>query len=237
MNKKMLFAFPYAFGGASIYYKLQDYLHKDINIVSVNYPGHESRYSERLLSSIQQIAEDAYNQICDKLDNDYSLLGYSMGGYICYELYHVIKRNNKRLPKNIFVFATNEPGYKQEYKNGDEMDLAQIRETLNEYGATSEEVLNNDAMIDIIAPIVRKDTSAIENYIPTGHELGKIKCPVTIIRGSNEENTENCQDEWNKYFDSECEYIEVDGGHFFMFENDGNRFEEFAQIINARIIK
>ena len=119
----------------------------------MNYPGHESRYSERLLSSIQQIAEDAYNQICDKLDNDYSLLGYSMGGYICYELYHVIKRNNKRLPKNIFVFATNEPGYKQEYKNGDEMDLAQIRETLNEYGATSEEVLNNDAMIDIIAPL------------------------------------------------------------------------------------
>lgn len=234
MKKVNLYAFSYAFGGGNIYWETEMFLDNNINMIPLDYPGHESRYSEELLSSIQDMAEEAYNQICNKLNEEYSLLGYSMGGYVCYELYHIIKRNNKKLPTNIFLFATNEPEYKYKYMSGESMSLTQVKEILEEMGATSKEILNNDEVIEMVAPIVRKDISAIENYIPTSYMVGKIECPVTIVRGSKEKN-ENCQTEWNKYFESECEYIVIDGEHFFMFEDDGNHLKECVDIINKKI--
>lgn len=234
MKKISLFALPYAYGGANIYRNLNKYLYDYMEVIPLNYPGHESRFKEKLLSSIQDIAEDAYKQICNNIHGDYSLLGYSMGGYICYELYQIIKKNNKKLPLNLFILATNEPGYKYEHKNGEKMSLEMVKETLLKLGGTNEEILDNGDLIEVIAPIVRMDTYAIENYVPTNNITGKISCPVTIIRGADEDH-ENCYVEWNKYFVNECEYIVVDGDHFFMFEDDGKRIEEFAEIINKRI--
>jgi medium-chain acyl-[acyl-carrier-protein] hydrolase len=235
MKKINLFTVPYAFGGANIYRGFEKHLESHINIISLNYPGHEARISEKLLLSIQEMAEDVYKQIYDNLECEYSLLGYSMGGYICYELYQIIKKNNKKLPKYMFIFASNEPEYNQKYKNGNDFNLTQVREVLIEFGGTSNEIINNDDFIELIAPIVRNDITALGTYVPTSYIEGKIGCSVTVVRGSQEENIEDCQIKWNNYFYNECEYIVVNGKHFFMFEEDGNRFNEFAEIINKRI--
>lgn len=98
MKKIKIFAFPYAIGGASAYKDLSNKLsEKGYELCAVNYSGHETRFDEKLIDSIQDIAQDMYNQISKYLDDDYCLLGYSMGGTVCYELFQIIKKNRRKI--------------------------------------------------------------------------------------------------------------------------------------------
>lgn len=97
-----LFAFPYAFGGANIYTKIEKYLDKEIKLLPINYPGHESEWMRNPCNTIQGIAEDVYRKISENLDEDYALLGYSMGGIVCYELYQLLHKNNKNYQNTFF---------------------------------------------------------------------------------------------------------------------------------------
>jgi medium-chain acyl-[acyl-carrier-protein] hydrolase len=234
MKNVNLYAFPYAFGGANIYRELEKYMDKYINIKSLNYPGHELRITEKFSNSIQEMAKDAYDKICEELDNNYCLLGYSMGGLVCYELYQIIKKNNKKLPMHMFIFASDAPDFKQDYEDEENMSLDQVRDILRDMDGTPDEILNNDELIEMITPIIRSDISNIKNYVPTNHTIEKVGCQVTVIRGI-EEDAGTCHSDWNKYFANECEYLTVEGGHFFMFQNDYERTYEYANIINQRI--
>ncbi|MFF2291041.1 thioesterase II family protein [Peribacillus butanolivorans] len=236
MNKIKVFAFPYAFGGSNIYQELGKQLDRSIQMKPLDYAGHGARMFEGFSNSIQEMAQDAYARISNELNDDYCLLGYSMGGYVCYELYQIIKKNNKRLPLHMFMFASKAPDFKKEDENGECMSLEQVRNKLREINGTPEEILNNDELIEMIAPVIRSDISNISNYIPTNYTIGKIDCQTTVIRGLKERD-ENCHAEWSKYFNNDFEYLTVNGGHFFMFENDFKRTTEFAEIINERVRK
>lgn len=230
-----LFAFPYAFGGANIYLELAKHLDQRIQMIPLDYPGHGARMFENFSNSIQEMAQEAYERINDELYEEYSLLGYSMGGYVCYELYQLLKRNNKRLPSHMFIFASKAPDFQKEEDYVEDMSLEQIREKLRKINGTPEEILHNDDLMELIAPIIRSDLSIINNYIPTPYTMGKIDCQTTIIRGREEQDSNTCA-EWSKYFLRNFEYLTVAGGHFFMFEDDHKRTLEFAEMINRRMM-
>ena len=236
MTHVNLYAFPYAFGNSNIYQELSKYTGKYIKVKPLNYPGHGSRMSDKFANSIQEMASDAYDMIENELDNEYCLLGYSMGGQVCYELYQLIKKNNRKLPIHMFIFASDAPDFKQDIDYKENMTLQHIKKILIDMNGTPNEILKNDEFIEMIAPIVESDSSNIKNYIPTNYAVEEIDCPVTIIRGLKEE-TETCESSWNKYFKNKCEYIIVNGGHFFMFENDNKQMHKVVNIINQRIQK
>lgn len=229
-----LFAFPYAFGGANIYKQIEKFLDNNINLIAVNYPGHETEYNRQPCKSIQDIANDIYNRIKDKLDEEYMFLGYSMGGLISYELYQIIRKNNKKLPRHIFLFASNEPNYPHEKKDYENFDINQIKEELIELNGTNNEVISNDEIIEFLSPIIKSDLIAISNYEPTIEVNSKVKSPVTIVRGENEQDIIDCEQGWNKYLSNECEYIMVKGDHFFLFNEEINLIQQYVDIINER---
>lgn len=217
MKKTKILAFPFAMGGASAYHLLKkDFENSDYQICAFNYPGHESRYDENIQYSMQGIAQDMYRQISDYLDEDYCLLGYSMGGIICYELYQLIKRNHRKLPLHVFLVSADSPDEKSEYTDCENMTVKRVRDILTEMGGTPNEILESDDMLELLLPVVKGDLCAYEKYIPT--QDYKIDCNVTLIRGTNEDNT-YCRQSWNGYFTKQCDYHEVEGGHFFMFDD------------------
>ncbi|OSX93766.1 thioesterase II family protein [Bacillus mycoides] len=230
-----LFAFPYAFGGANIYTKIEKYLDKEIKLLPINYPGHESEWMRNPCNTIQGIAEDVYRKISENLDEDYALLGYSMGGIVCYELYQLLHKNNKKLPKYIFLFGANEPDFKQEQQDYENFTTEQIRDKLIKLDGTSIEVLYNDELMEFLKPIITSDLTALANYEPTSCSNVKLVCPVVVVRGSEEEDTENCEIGWNKYIENSCEYLVVEGNHFFLFDKDEKKVASYVSIINSRI--
>ena len=210
-----IYAFPYAFGGANIYNQFKGSLDSRIKFKSMNYPGHEDRFAEDLLDSITLLAEDAYTQMKPELKEDYYLLGYSMGGYVCVELYHIIMKNGMKPPKGIILLSVDEPMAKTSLDDKDLDNMEVIREILSENGNTDEEVIHDNELMELLAPIIKNDAIADRNYRKEFDENRIILCPVLLIKGEEDANADEDL-KWKKYI-KDLRYEVVKGDHFFLF--------------------
>ncbi|MEK7017057.1 thioesterase II family protein [Bacillus sp. FSL R9-9410] len=91
MEKIKLFCLPYAGGSASMYYQLKGYMHKIVDVIPIEYSGHGERISENYYASFKNMVDDIASKIIDYLDDDqFSILGYSMGSLVAFEVYYEI---------------------------------------------------------------------------------------------------------------------------------------------------
>lgn len=227
MEKMNIFAIPYAVGSANIYNDLKYLLSDAVSIVPVELSGHGSRTREPLCETIQQMAEDIYKRIENKLNEPYCLFGYSMGSLVSYELYILIEKYKKRLPEHIFLLASDSPHARREVKNYQQMGLKEIVEELKCLHAT-EEALENEELMEMIYPVAKNDFIAVESYQAT--ELkNKIQCTASVFRGDKEKILDNNIRDWMQYFETEikCEFVE--GGHFFLFDNMEKGIQKIQQ--------
>jgi surfactin synthase thioesterase subunit len=148
-----LFAFSYAFGSSYCYNDLKKYLDKNIEFIQFDYPGHGSRILESLLYNVSDIVDDTYKHIKSKIkpNEKYALLGYSMGGLICYEL---LKRlENEHNPNCVFIFASHHPDYRYKSDNYEQYDLKDVKSLLKEYGGTPADALDSECAADAVKGI------------------------------------------------------------------------------------
>ena len=231
MKKIKIFSIPYAGGSASMYWQLKNMLSEDLELIPIELSGHGMRYSEELNYSITDIVQDVIGQIIEVgLDTPFCLMGYSMGSLICYEVYYKLIQKYRCLPQHIFLCASDNPFAKRIYENIDQLEDKELIEKLKERKGTPDEVLNNQEIMDIVLPQIRADFTAYDNYYATRYKK-KILTSATIINGDEEHKEENSIYEWESYFSSKCEFINLKGGHFFIFD----RVKEVAQIINLKL--
>lgn len=229
-----ILCFPYAYGGASIYFNFKQELSGEHNVIALEYAGHSSRIMEQPHNSIFEIVDDMYKRIQEYVNDSYCLLGYSMGGLVTYELYQKLAANKKRLPSYIFLIAASEPNYVHKNAEFEKYGLNQCRDELIEKNGTINEIIENDEIIELLMPSVISDSIAMRDYKPTENGY-KVECGVTVVRGNLEEDIENCKENWEKYLRRKIEYITVDGEHFFMFDDDGVGIQKIKDIVTMRL--
>ena len=98
---------------------------------------------------------------------------------------------------------------------------------------TPDEILNSNEMLEVFSPIIRNDLIALRNYGRKELPKVKIDCPLTVVRG-HEENAKESYEHWNYFSDNQSSYHEISGNHFFMFENSGN-LRKCASIVTNNI--
>lgn len=233
-----LIAIPYAFGNANIYCELFDRLTPELKKSAVEYSGHGRRFSDKLFSSMEEIVDDVYKQVKAVIshDEEYCLLGYSMGGLVAYELYYKMLSCKEKLPIHIFIMGTPEPDYIHKYKEFESFDLSQIKDELIENEGTPQEVIECDELIELLTPVIKADNIALRDYRNSTEKREPMKCKVTVIRGTLEDELENCREGWEKNIGHECEYILIEGKHFFLFEEDGKNTDSVAGIIEKTLL-
>jgi len=230
-----ILAFPYAFGSANIYSDLKNSLGKKCDFYAFDYPGHGSRIEETPLNSIDTIADDAIQQISSYISKPYCLLGYSMGGNVVFEIYQHLKKAGKPLPKYIFILASGEPNYEHDQFEFEKYDLEQVKGVLRDKNGTSEEILSEDELIDLLSPSIIADSVALRDYDPCSEDKQPVECGVTIVRGKQEESLEHCKENWENYLKRKAEYILVDGKHFFLFQGTDDVKKKVTSIISERL--
>lgn len=232
MNKYKLFLFPYALGNSYIYDNLKKHLNIDIQMYSLDYPGHGKKSAEKLLYTIEEISENLFLEIKNKLNNcDYALFGYSMGSLVCYEIYKLIEIHKLNKPKYIFLFACDSPDDINIYTNINNITTSGLKKTLLEYGDTAEELLT-DEFVEYMLPIFEADFTAINNYKQSYKNINILfDCKVIVVRGIKEKLKKDslC---WKEYCANEYKINYIDGKHLFMFENEKNLIE-CAEIIGS----
>jgi len=232
-----IICFPYAFGNSTLYSEFGEIFSEPYKIESLDYPGHGQRVSDKLLFKIDEIVDDAFNLIRDKLSVPYCLFGYSMGGLVVYELCILIQKMGLPMPKHIFILGTPAPSIKRVYRDYENYGLEDVRRTLNKYGETPKELLECDDMIEYMIPSVKADLIALRDYSCNKKDLLSFGKNVTVIRGCLEPDSILCRKEWKKFLGNDCEFLIEKGNHFFMFKNGRKMLEKIRDIVMERAEK
>lgn len=227
-----MFCFPYAGGTADFFSQLEPWFPPSVELVKLEYAGHGARCQEPFYQNFSQLADDLYQTVkglyCP--GGEYTLFGYSMGSVAAVEvLVRVLQDGQLPPPKRVFL-AAHEPCTKRELLRfqGDEADEWVKRRTIS-LGGVPERLLENRTFWRVYLPLYRADYTLITNY-----DFDKLtlacEIPLTGLYGAQDIVPEEMRG-WRKYFQGECEFVEFEGGHFFITQ----RRQELAELIADRM--
>lgn len=229
---KKLLCLPYAGGSAQIFRnKFEKYLDYTIKLLPIELPGRGVRFGEKMITDFPKLVKELLPQVHDAIDSgdEYSLLGYSMGCKIIYEMYYEIVKMHWKKPELLFFCAAAPPEIPFERKKKDNLSIIAEMKRL---GGTSNEVFANQDILDIFLPIMRADMQLLESYQYIGHRE-KIKIPIVVQYGCFDYDIREYINKWKEYTEDKCHLYEYNGGHFFI----NNNSIKMAEIINRHLLK
>lgn len=212
----IIYAFPYAGGSSLMYLRMKEMLVNKVTLVPIEYPGHGFRSDEKCLTSINELVNDAYEQI-KKSDNgdEFMILGYSLGSYVAYEVYRKIKGTElaKRL-KHIFFCAASHPKVNNKKYDFSNMSDESAQEYFISLGGTQISNTLEMECYKYFIPIIKQDLIICQKYIDNFKENMDyiIDKPISILYSEDESNI----NEYDKYCIAGCTYKKYDDGHFFI---------------------
>lgn len=227
-----LFCIPYAGGTADFFSQLEPWFGSCIEMVKLEYAGHGTRHREPFYHDFMQLADDLYANLkrLYRPGEEYALFGYSMGSVAAAEvLVRILRDGELPPPKRVFL-AAHEPFDKRELLNfqSDEAD-EWIRERTISFGGVPEKLLENRAFWRFYLPLYRADYTLIANYKFSKLTLA-CEIPLTAFYGNRDALSKDME-AWQTYFHGECEFVELEGNHFFITEHR----QELAELIERRL--
>jgi medium-chain acyl-[acyl-carrier-protein] hydrolase len=227
-----LFSFAYAGGDGHVFYPLVKEL-KSCNVTTIPfyYKGRGGRQDEGHYESIMEIAVETADFIeKHEVSDGYALLGHSMGSIVAYECYYELKRRGVQLPCAIYFSGSLPPDKLIQNRFVDEDDDGFI-DKLKELGGMDPKVLEIPEFSNFFLPIIKHDIKIYEEYVFEEKDE-KISVPVTILTGSLDEVRGEKVEGWKNHAKIEPIFIELDGDHFFIFNEKQDYKEIFENLIN-----
>lgn len=224
-----VYCLPFAGGNQHSYRKLAELPSQLVNLVPVELPGKGHRIKEALLTDVNAMADDVFEQIRYDLSKPYAIYGHSMGSLIGYLL--TIKIMCHRLPPPIHLFfsGAHEPSRLPVLTPRHLFSKEDFKKKLKELGGSPDEVLENQMLFDFYEPLLRADFQATDTYI---HEpSGLLNVPVTVMIGKDEGITMEQALSWQNETTGGVEVIYFPGGHFFIFDFE----KEIMDIIESKL--
>ncbi|MHA4811619.1 thioesterase II family protein [Flavitalea flava] len=233
MKKTNLICLPFAGGNK---YSYRDYERKApsiLNIIPLEYPGRGARIQEPLLSDINALVADLYQQVKGMLDHpSYAIYGHSMGGLIGCLLTREIVLRNHRPPLHLFITGTAGPAAPSRRDTKRHlMEKAEFLEEIKNLNGSPDGVLKSEELLDYFEPILRADFKACESYVY--EESGALNVPMTVITGTEEDMEEEEIALWQKESNQTVDFRRMPGGHFFIL----NYPDSILEIITGKIIR
>lgn len=209
-----LFCFPFAGGGAQSFRSWPDALPSSIEVCPVQLPGRESRMKEAPYSNVIPMVEALAEAIRPCLDKPFAFFGHSMGAIIAFELARKIRHDYALLPESLIVSARVAPQLQIPRDPINKLPPAQFLEALKALKGTPKEVLENEAIMELVTPLLRADLAVHEEY-----EYSKeapLECPILAFGGlqDTEANRESI-DAWREQTAGSFILRMLPGDHFF----------------------
>ena len=144
-----LFCFHHSGGGASAYYPWTEHLSHNIELVAIQLPGRENRFTEPLNNNIKDITfhlKEGFNFYKDK---PYFVFGHSLGALISFEFIKIIHQHYSIYPHHIIVSATKAPHLPFRMKHLSRLDHKILKEELKAYNGIDQRILHNDELLEL----------------------------------------------------------------------------------------
>lgn len=171
-----VFLIPYSGCGASMY-RQWPAVHRGVEFLPVEPPGHETRFGEPNFESYQQLAKDLIMGLEPYLDVPYAFFGHCGSALAAYETSAEITRAGLPEPARLFVSSEVAPqdGPAGRFLSMDDAGLAaELEKLIRELGGNP-----GPELIELYLEVLRADVETNKRYIMP--EPLRLNSPITAI--------------------------------------------------------
>jgi medium-chain acyl-[acyl-carrier-protein] hydrolase len=212
-----LFCFHHAGGGASSFRAWPGLLPPSIEVVSCHLPGHEARFREAPILSIDELVGNIISEIPQFLDIPFAFFGHSFGAMVAFYLARGLRTNGLELPQRLIVSACLPPHLPPTHEPIHQLPLEQFVERLQQrYEAIPEEVLSNPEVLALFASILRADFTILETAVYRTEP--PLACAISAYAGWDDEHVPStCLEGWSNHTSTGgFQTALFPGGHFYL---------------------
>ena len=211
----------HAGGDKYAFRNFQQNLLPEINSMSIELTGRSDRINETLLNDIHAVVDDVFLQIKNEILEDYFFVGVSMGTLVAYLLCHKLKENNLPLPKHLFLASRLSPDAYFNEPSVLNTTSEEFWKVVIKYNGVPQSLIEHKELREFYEPILRADFEALDKYNHTHVEQEKLNISASILIGKEDTKNINLQTAqvWQNHFTNKINFVEFDGGHFFVYEN------------------
>lgn len=211
-----LFCVPHAGAGISAYSGWANELTPEVELVTVQLPGRESRFHEPACCDFTQLVQDVSDSLSAHLDKSFALFGNSFGALVAYEVVHELRRRFGAAPVHLFVSACGAPQLAPFHTPiADIPDAELIAELDHRYSGIPEAIRQDPEFLQAILPAVRADLKMLESYSYQRRE--PLSCPIAVFGGDRDPTLSPGQlDAWREQTTGPFRLEIVHGGHLYL---------------------
>lgn len=210
-----LFCLPYAGGGASAYRSWQEALPAGIEVCGVQLPGREGRVGEAPATTIAGLVPALADALREWLDRPFALFGHSMGALIAFELARHLQMSGGPVPAVLFASAHHAPHLPRGGAPLATLPDQALMEQVRAMGGTTQELLDNRELLELILPALRADFSICESY---AYQDGpKLALPIEVFGGLADRTVTHGElTRWSAHTEARFGIRMLPGNHFFI---------------------
>lgn len=211
-----LFCFPYAGGGAHIFFPWQEKLSPWIELCAIQLPGRGTRFSDKPYTYHKQIVNELLINMDGYFDKPYAVFGHSMGALLAYELVQEIQKRGLPQACQLFVSGRRAMHINSESKSIYALPEPELIAELRKLNGTPVEVLDNKELMSLVLPVIRADFELCDTYTHN-EDYDKLDINITAIEGSDDLRASgNPVLAWKDLTRGQFESKKLTGDHFFI---------------------
>jgi pyochelin biosynthesis protein PchC len=223
-----LVCFPGAGSSARSYWSWPANLPRDVEVLSVQYPGREDRIREPTIETMELLADQTAAAILT-LERPVALFGHSIGAAVAYEVARRIHSNGS--PRLVALIVSARPGPESQRVTSSHLkDDDALWEEVRQLGGTRDEVLNSRALRDVLLPTIRSDYKLSETY--QARPGPPLDCPVVAFLGSDDaEVTVGEAQAWQRVTRGRFATRVFPGKHFYLVPQQVDVLDALSELL------
>lgn len=223
-----LVCFPHAGGNASFYRGLANHLSEQLQVLAIQYPGHETRLSEPCIGTMELLVQQISAVLNRLPQDDFSFFGHSMGAFIAYEV--AVRLNNTKKVNHLFLSA--QPAPHRQRNTCLLQTEEELWQELTRLSSNTSSLLDRTVFKEIFFPAIQNDYKLIYEY-QNDHPL-ITQIPITVLLA--EDDPETTLDEVMAWQELTYNYFSVrsfKGKHFYLTD----QLVEVGEVIKQQLNK